>query len=312
MRACRRIILGAAVVAAGLGVSTAWATMQPAPAEPPLTRFAAHDAGSSQTYGYVLWRRILDTVLMPDGGVDYGALGIAGREALDSVVVELTSTPVSTLGRDEQLAFWLNLYNAAQLRLMIDQFMTLGSSQRDFAGRNPYAEQMGNGRRVDGGKEYPWTARNLAVEGTSLSLNDIEHRILHAQWPDDPVAYGLSCPLRGCPPLRAEPFLGALVHRQLRDAAARFIADDRNVSIKGEAVTLSQLYRQPAFGGDAQVLEHLRRYADETRRQQLAAANRVAGHAFDWKLAGRPPPASARLPQGQINRGAGAGGQLQD
>ncbi len=312
MRACRRIILGAAVVAAGLGASTAWATMQPAPAEPPLTRFAAHDAGSSQTYGYVLWRRILDTVLMPDGGVDYGALGITGREALDSVVVELTGTPVSTLGRDEQLAFWLNLYNAAQLRLMIGQFMTLGASQRDFAGRNPYAEQKFNVKRVYGGKENPWTARNLTVEGTSLSLNDIEHRILHAQWPDDPVAYGLSCPLRGCPPLRAEPFLGALVHRQLRDAAACFIADDRNVSIKGEAVTLSQLYRQPAFGGDAQVLEHLRRHADETRRRQLAAANRIAGHRFDWKLAGRPPPASARLPQGQINRGAGAGGQLQD
>jgi hypothetical protein len=126
------------------------------------------------------------------------------------------------------------------------------------------------------------------------------------------VVYGLSCPLRGCPSLTKQAFQGGMVHKQLQDAAARFIGDNANVTIKGDTVKLSELYQQPVFGGEAKVLEHLRQYADNNRKLELFPVKSVSGYGFDWKLAGKQPPANWRLPQGQMNRGAGAGGQLQE
>ncbi len=319
MQICRHrkslVALCAALVMC-FAAPSARATLQPPPPDGPLPKFAAHDPKSIQTYSYVLWARILDTVIESDdkgnSGINYGGLGVTGRNALESFVSELTSVPVSTLNRNEQLAYWLNLYNAASLRLMIDQFSNPVASGQDFAGRNPYATDRFNVKRIYTGRENPWTVRNLTVEGVTLSLNDIEHRILYAQWPDEPVAYGLTCPLRGCPTPSRQPFQGGLVHEQLRDAARRFIADDDNVAIKGDTVKVSEIYKQSVFGGEGKVPDHLRQYADDARKQQLAAVTRVAGYVFDWKLAGKQPPASTRMPQGQMNRGAGAGGQIQE
>jgi hypothetical protein len=310
-RAAAALVLGWVAVQ----TTTAAATPQPAPGEGPIEAFAVHDASSAQTFGYVLWAKILDTAVVDDGaasGVDYGALGADGRNALDSFVNEMTAIPVSTLNRDEQLAYWLNLYNAAWLRLMFDQFYRLGRSDQDFAGRSPWAEERFSVKRLFTARDNPWTVRNLTVEGVTLSLNDIEHRILYAHWPAELVAYGLSCPLRGCPALSRQPYQGGQVLHQLREAAKRFIADERNVKIRGDAATLSELYRQPAFGGEARVLEHLRGHADPARAHRLTAVRRIAGYEFDWKLAGKQPPARLTVPRGQMNRGAGTGGYFQE
>jgi hypothetical protein len=301
-----------------LTMPAVWATPQPAPPGGPIAAFEAHDQNSTQTFAYSLWTRILDTVVEEDDrgnvSVNYGGLGMQGREALNAFVGEMTEIPVAQLNRDEQLAYWLNLYNAASLRIMFDQFQSLGSAGQDFASRNPWGEtQKFNIRKVYGGAENPWTVRNLTVSGVTLSLNDIEHRILYAYWKPDLVIYGLSCPLRGCPWLNKAPFHGAQAERQLTAAAERFIARRDAVAVKNGTAELSELYEwhKALLGGEAGVLEHLRKYAGP-RAAELAGVTRIAGYDFDWKLAGKPPPSSANIPRGQINRGAGAGGQLQE
>ncbi len=304
------------IIAAFLSCAPALATPQPAPPGGPIQQFDAHDANGSVSFAYGLWARILDTVVEEDGKgrltVNFGGLGIQGKEALDTLIGEMTGVPVAQLNRDEQLAYWLNLYNAASLRIMLDQ--TSGGGQ-SMPSRNPYgdAQTRFNLKRIYGADGNPWTQRTITVAGTALSLNDIEHRILYAYWKPEQVMYGLWCPMRGCPALARTPFYGGQIGKQLADAARRFIADPANVTVKGTSAELSELYRmhQAAFGGEAGVLEHLRRNAGP-RQAEFAPLSRISGYDFDWKLAGKMPPASARLPQGQINRGAGAGGQLQE
>lgn len=294
------------------------ATPQPAPAGGPIAEFAINDPNSIQTLGYVLWGKILGTVVDQDAkgntSINYGGLGIQGRDALNVFVNEMTEVPVKTLNKDEQLAYWLNLYNAAWLRIMFDQFTGLGKSDQDLASRNPWSEsQKFNVKRVYTADDNPWTVRNLIVEGVALSLNDIEYRILYAHWKPELVVYGLSCPLRGCPALGKQAFLGAQVQAQLRAAAQAFIADTDNVKVKGSSVQLSELYQwnQAAFGGASSVLEHVRQNAGP-RQAELQAVTQVSGYDFDWKLAGKEPPKEIKSIQGQMNRGAGTGGYFQE
>ena len=313
-------ILAAACTAALISLSApaAHATPQPAPAGGPIAEFAANDPNSIQTFGYVLWTKILDTVVDQDGkgnpSINYGGLGIQGRQALNSFVSEMTEMPVKTLNKDEQLAYWLNLYNAAWLRIMFDQFTGLGKSGQDLASKNPWSEsQKFNVKRIYTADNNPWTVRNLIVDGVALSLNDIEYRILYAHWKPELVVYGLSCPLRGCPALGKQAFHGAQVQAQLRAAAEAFIADADNVRVKGNGVQLSELYQwnQAAFGGAANLLEHLRQNAG-ARKAELQAVTQVSGYDFDWKLAGKEPPKEIKTIQGQMNRGAGTGGYFQE
>lgn len=313
---CAAVIICLAAIC--LAAPGALATPQPAPAGGPIAEFAANDPKSTQTFSYTLWTRILDTVIEQDDkgnvSVNYGGLGMQGREALNAFVNELTDIPVAQLNKDEQLAFWLNLYNAASLRVMFDQFNSTGAAGKDFASRNPWTDtQKFSIKKIYTASENPWTIRNLTVSGVTLSLNDIEHRILYAYWKPELVIYGLSCPLRGCPALNKAPFHGSQTEQQLTAAAQRFIADTGNVKLKGGALRVSELYQwhQALLGGQAGVLEHLRKYAGP-RGAELAAATQIAGYDFDWKLAGKQPPSSQNIPRGQINRGAGAGGSLQE
>jgi hypothetical protein len=310
------VFLATALIAATLhGLPLAHATPQPAPAGGPIARFGEYNPDSTQTFSYLLWTRILQTVLERGtgrAGIDYGAINSAGRAALDSMVADMTNIRVSTLDRDEQLAYWLNLYNAATLRAMLDQFSALGNTSHDFASRRPGQRERFNVKRAYTGDDSPWTTRNLVVEGEALSLNDIEHRILYAHWEPELVMYGLYCPLRGCPAMPAQPFQGGLVRSQLAEAAAQFAADKDHVRIRRDEAKVSELYRwhAAAFGGEAGVVAHLRALAEPSGRPELAAVTRIDGYDFDWTLDGTAPPVDSDLPRGQMNRGAGAGGSF--
>src|SRR6187397_2283771 len=69
-------------------------------------------------------RRNLDQVLdlyVRDGYVYYRALR-QDRRLLDAYVNGLATASIGSAPRDEQLAFWLNAYNALVLRTVIDQY----------------------------------------------------------------------------------------------------------------------------------------------------------------------------------------------
>ena len=53
---------------------------------------------------------------------DYSAVDTVDRQALDRYLAELQATAVAVLGRDAQMAFWINLYNAFTVKLILDNY----------------------------------------------------------------------------------------------------------------------------------------------------------------------------------------------
>lgn len=209
--------------------SGAFATPQPAPDGGPIEAFRAHDAANTQRIDHRLWESILAAAIDPDQpkrnmALDYGTLGPGAHEALLSYVNWLEDMPVSSLNRDEQLAYWLNFYNAASLSFVTGEFARLVRKRR-FQSRSTSAKGSTGAIRLRVksfymGKKSPWAEKRFTVEGERLSLNDIEHRILYPLWDNPQVTYGLSCPARSCPPLPATAFTGEQVAAQLARAAA--------------------------------------------------------------------------------------------
>ena len=181
--------------------------------------------------------------------------------------------PIGTYNRFEQMAYWINLYNALTVRLVLDNYPI--ASIRDI-GAGP--------RPLSGG---PWGETLVTINGTPVSLNDIVHRILRPIWKDPRVHYALSCAAMSCPNLQPEPFTAEGLDHQLSKAAMAYVNNSRCVTMEDDKLELSSLYRwyRKDFGGtDSAVIHHLMAFADPPLAMSLQQFDVIASDGFDWRL----------------------------
>ena len=259
-----------------LGISSFQALF--APRKDAWPRWEAHDPTSQTVVDHAAWDRILKRHLETDeAGVnrfDYVSLNETGRRALDDYVAYLAGQAVSGLNRDEQLAYWVNLYNALTVRTVAEAYPV--DSIRDI--------DISPGLFANG----PWGKELVKVEGVPLSLNDIEHRILRPLWDDPRIHYALNCAALGCPNLAKDAYTGAGIDRQLNTAARLYVNSPRGAWFKDGKLWVSSIYAwfQEDFGGDdGGILAHLRSYAEPDLGTRLEGITSIHGHDYDWGLA---------------------------
>ena len=249
-----------------------------APSADPWPRWEAHAAGSELAVDHDPWDAILaEVVRLGDDGVarvDYPALtGDPLRGRLDAYLARLAATPVSRLGRPEQQAFWINLYNALTLRVIRDHYPVESILDVDIS-----PGLFSNG---------PWGAELIMVENEDLTLDDVEHRILRPLWMDPRIHYALNCASIGCPNLQGRAWRAATLDADLDAAATAYVNHARGFTTEDSDLIVSSIYDWfiADFGGDDDgVLHHLTRYADPERQALLRAANGIDDHQYDWAL----------------------------
>lgn len=264
-----------------------------APAAELWPRWQRFDPRSTLTVDHLAWGNFLRGYLRlgPDGigRVAYGAVTPADREALAAYLEQLDAVPVSRLDRPEQMAFWINLYNALTVAVVIAHYPVPSIRAIDLS-PGPFSRG-------------PWRRQITRVEGEPLSLDDIEHRILRPIWHDPRVHYALNCAALGSPNLRPEPYTGRGLDQALDQAARAFVNDGRGMRLADGDLYVSSLYLwfEDDFGGDeAGVIRQLLAYASPAIAMRLQDLDRITGHGFDWRLNDAPPAAG--------NRGLDAGG----
>src|SRR3954465_3842703 len=144
-----------------------------------------------------------------DGFVYYRALK-SDRRALDGYVAALERTSLDGWSRDEQVAFWLNAYDALVLRTVIDRYPIAGAS-KEYPARSI--------RQIPGAFER--AAHRVA--GRSVTLDAMERDILGG-FGDPRVFLAIGRGSVGGGRLRSEAFTGGALETQLQQVAAEFVA----------------------------------------------------------------------------------------
>ena len=272
----RRVLAGAAGLAALVAARPARAQLFDAPRPDLWPRWTAHDATSGATVDHGAWDAVLAAHLRPgaDGiaRFDYSA-ALADRAGIDRYVQALAATPVSRFARPEQFAYWVNLYNALTVQVVLDHYPV--ASIRDI--------DISPGLFANG----PWGAERVTVEGEGLTLDDIEHRILRPIWQDPRIHYAVNCAALGCPNLHPVAFTGANTERLLDAGARAFVNHARGARMGRNGLFVSSIYVwfDEDFGGtDAGVIAHLRRYAEPALAASLAGVDDIADDGYDWAL----------------------------
>ncbi|MEM8799054.1 MAG: DUF547 domain-containing protein [Pseudomonadota bacterium] len=203
--------------------------------------------------------------------LDYGAVTADDRAALETYIASLEATEVAQLTRNQQMAFWINLYNAVTVRAILEEYPVKSI------------------KRVGGSlfSPGPWKDKRISLGGDDLTLDNIEHNILRPIFADNRVHYAVNCASIGCPNLAAKAFRADELDAMLTEGARAYIASERGASFNGEKLTVSSIYKwfDEDFGGNqAGILEHLRQFAEGEKAEKLATTTRISSYDYDWGL----------------------------
>jgi len=270
-----RRILGAALLALLLMRCSALEGIAAPGARLVSPHWLQNDPNASPRLDHAAWSQFLATYLVLGGDgvnrVAYRHVDDDGSARLDGYIATLEASAVSRLSRAEQLAYWINLYNASTIRVVLQHYPV--RSIRDIDG-GPF----GTG---------PWAKKLVTVEGERLSLDDIEHGILRPIWHDPRIHYALNCASVSCPKLQPTAFTAENAERLLGEAARDYVNDPRGVQIAGDRLIVSSIYvwyREDFGPGETAVLDHLRRYASPPLAAELARFRTPDDYAYDWRL----------------------------
>lgn len=248
-----------------------------APRPDPWPHWSASDEASLAGIDHTAWDGFLARYLVQ--GIDginrlaYGRVVPADREALGIYIDTLGGLPITAYRRVEQLAYWINLYNALTVRTVLDRY--------------PVASILDIGISPGLFSRGPWGKKLLRVEGEEISLDDIEHRILRPLWRDPRLHYALNCASTGCPNLQSRAFTAATAEATLDQGTRAYVNHPRGVLVEGGRLFVSSLYvwYKADFGGtDVGVIAHVRRYAAPPLAASLADLAVIAGDRYDWSL----------------------------
>ncbi len=176
---------------------------------------------------YSLYERVLARHVNDRGLVNYRQLK-NNRGELDQFTKGFGTLNPSTYqewDQADQLAFWINAYNALTLKAVIDHYpIRAGFFKSLVYPKNSI-------RQIPG----VWDELAFPVLGRTLTLNDIEHQIIRKEFREPRIHLALVCASRGCPPLRSEPYRGEELDAQLNDQAHAFLSDPEKFHIdKGQ------------------------------------------------------------------------------
>lgn len=241
-------------------------------------RWEKNDPANKQKIDHSAWDAFLKKYIVaphPSGinRVNYATVAPEDRTALANYVKSLESVAVSGYSRAEQRAYWINLYNAKTVELILTRFPV--KSIRDI-NISPGVFSSG-----------PWGAKLMTVEGEKLALDDIEHRILRPIWKDNRIHYAVNCASLGCPNLQPAAFTAENTESLLERGAREYVNHRRGVSLQSGKLKVSSLYVwfQEDFGGSAEgLMEHWAKYAGKTLADALLSYSGGLEHDYDWRL----------------------------
>ncbi|MDH5620657.1 MAG: DUF547 domain-containing protein [Gammaproteobacteria bacterium] len=193
------------------------------------------------------------------------------RDIQDSLEQVPDIAPLENFSRDEQLAYWLNLYNVTVLNEIIAIY-----PKRDL-------------KKVLNGKNSILSKKLLTVAGIPLSLDDIQYTILNQNYDNNPlIIYGLYMGVVGGPNIRKSAYTGADVWRALENNAYDFVNSNRGTySLDERTFRVSSMYDRnrdyfPKFKEDLSA--HLVKYMDGYERIELEKATSIKPDIYDWTV----------------------------
>ena len=251
-----------------------------APPQPERTsEWDASDESNVKPIDHSPWQDILDGYVEPDpqgvNVLNYAGLAASSEDTakLGGYLEFLEGIDPRDYRRAEQMAYWINFYNARTVKMVLDSY-PVDTIREIHQGDVPM--------------KGPWGDVCANIAGRNLTLDQIEHEILRPIWRDERIHYAVNCAAYSCPQLIETAFTAANTESLLEAGARAYVNSARGVDVvDDEFVVLSSIYNwyPEDFGNtEESVIKHLTQYADGELAAFLEGFGGTIDYDYDWKL----------------------------
>ncbi len=169
--------------------------------------------------------------------------------------------------KDDQLAFYINCYNAWILRNILYDYPTKGPGGGGFFGRRGF-----------------FGDDNITVAGQKMSFNELEHEIIRKKFDKAGVHFALNCASTSCPPLMDHAFTGSALDADFARLADAYINNNpEGVQKKGSDYDVSSIFKwyEDDFEKDA---GSVKAYINKFRKPAIAESADIGFLDYKWTL----------------------------
>ena len=190
---------------------------------------AIHTHGKGNPPAYDAWTVLVKKHVDKEGMVDYKGF-IKDTQDLQSFLDLLSANPPGEQwSQEDQIAYWLNAYNAFTIKLIVDHYPV--KSIKDLGPKHQIIFV-----------NTPWDKKFFKIGDKSMTLNFIEHRILRQNFKEPRIHFALNCASMSCPKLRREAYNGKELNIQLTDQAKDFLRDKKRNEVDAKKPKLSAIF----------------------------------------------------------------------
>jgi hypothetical protein len=208
---------------------------------------------------YKAWDIFLKKYVSVTGDVDYKSIK-ANKKELDAIIKSFSSVVVaSSWTKNDQLAFWINAYNAFTIDLIVNNY-PIKSIQN-----------------LDGGK--PWDVKRITIDGKKYSLNNIENDIIRPQFKEARNHFAVNCAAKSCPPILNGAFFSKTLDVQLDTVTKKFINNSKFQTITATNMKLSKIFDWYKVDF-ADIVTFINKYSNDKVNKNAT----IAYKAYDWAL----------------------------
>lgn len=241
-------------------LSAAGITSQGQPTKKVEGTLTSTTANSAVNVDHSQWTKLLQKYVNKQGMVNYK--GFQNEETqLDAYLDMLAAKdPNNDWSVQELLAFYINLYNAQTVKLIVENYPT--KSIKDLDG--------------------PWTKGRARVDGRELSLGGIENGILRKM--NEPrIHFAINCASISCPKLLDEAYTAAKINEQLERVTKEFINGSKN-DISENNAEISSIFKFYPDDWKVNGKVNITGYINQYSSTKLNPKANLTYKEYDWGL----------------------------
>nr|WP_293837481.1 DUF547 domain-containing protein [uncultured Arsenicibacter sp.] len=214
--------------------------------------------------------RLLKKYVNEKGLVNYKGFKSDEKVFNDYLAMLSKNPPAASWSKNEQMAYWINAYNAYTIRLILDHYPLKSIKDIGSKIKIPFVTT-------------PWAAKFFTIGGDKMSLDNIEHGTLRKKYNDPRIHFALVCASISCPRLRNEAYMADKLDAQMDDQGRDFLNNPSKNKIGKDEAQLSNYFNW--YKGDwnkngQSVVKWVNKYSDTKISDKTA----ITYLDYNWNL----------------------------
>jgi hypothetical protein len=217
-----------------------------------------------------IYGRLLKKYVTATGKVNYKGFIKDSVELNNYLRILSTTPPEKSWTRNEQMAYWINAYNAFTIKLIISHYPVKSIKDIGSSIQIPFVNT-------------PWDAKFITIGKDKMDLNNIEHGILRKKFDDARIHMVLVCASKSCPILLNEAYVADRLETQFTKQTKAFLTDPYRNKVSADRPQLSMIFKWYAMDFNKKG-QTVRDFVNKYSTVKIKPDAKISFLDYDWAL----------------------------